>query len=199
MTNGKKVPFTPKEDSRYANQISKHTIELLRNGDQQAYQHIFISYYNNVMRFIQALVKSENDAEELTRDIFAKLWTDREKIDPEKNFRSYLYILARNVISDFFKKKLIRNNDLSKTGNWKTGNTSKEAVFAKELELLISLTVENMPKQRQEIYAMSREQGLSNAQIATQLNITEKTVEDELTQALKEIQKILVAIVLFFS
>ena len=62
---------------------------------------------------------------------------------------------------------------------------------AKELELIIAIAVERMPSQRRKIYQMSREQGLSNENIARELNISKRTVENHLTQALADIRKIL--------
>ena len=68
---------------------------------------------------------------------------------------------------------------------------AEEELNAKELELIIAIAVERMPSQRRKIYQMSREQGLSNENIARELNISKRTVENHLTQALADIRKIL--------
>jgi RNA polymerase sigma-70 factor (ECF subfamily) len=68
----------------------------------------------------------------------------------------------------------------------------------KEKELLIRLTVEHMPPQRQRIFKMSREQGLSNDDIAIKLGVTKKTVENNITMALKELRDVILAFLVFF-
>lgn len=71
-------------------------------------------------------------------------------------------------------------------------------IDAKELELLITIAVERMPPQRQRIYKMSREQGMSNDEIAASLCINKRTVENHLTQALADIRKLLSLILIIF-
>ena len=70
--------------------------------------------------------------------------------------------------------------------------------YTKEKELLISLTVEQMPPQRPRIFKMSREQGLSNEEIAIRLGISRKTVENNVSLALKELREVIVAFMVFF-
>ena len=82
--------------------------------------------------------------------------------------------------------------DISDVRNLSTENTSPlEQIEASDLQLLIDMTVENMPPQRQAVYKLSRVEGLSNDQIAERLGLQKKTVENHLNLALGEIRKVL--------
>lgn len=72
-------------------------LKALREGDEKAFEKIYLNYYKKTLYFITGLVKSEDDAKELTQEVFIKLWTNRETLDPERSVHSYMYTIARNV------------------------------------------------------------------------------------------------------
>ena len=79
-----------------------------------------------------------------------------------------------------------------------TYDSPDEDLIAKDLQLLIDMVVENMPPQRKLIYQLSREAGLSNAEIAEKLELSKKTVENHLNLALKELRKILLYLLILY-
>ena len=87
------------------------------------------------------------------------------------------------------KHKYVEDTYLNNIQKQECSSTSEEDLIAKELGLLIDDTVEKMPEQRKKIYILSRNEGLSNEEIATQLNTTKRNVESQLSLALKEIRK----------
>jgi RNA polymerase sigma-70 factor (ECF subfamily) len=147
--------------------------------------------YNKTKAFINGYIKSEPDAEELTEDLFVNLWINRHSIDTSKSFNSYLHTIARNAAINFLKHKYVCDAYLNH--NLETGysSTSEEDLIAKELEMLIDELVGGMPEQRRMIYTLSRNEGLSNAEIAERLNTTKRNVESQLSLALKEIRKVI--------
>jgi len=169
----------------------KDVLIALKSGDHKAFEVVFIAYFNKVKYFINGLVKSESDAEELAQEIFVKLWVGRESIVVEKSFSSYLYVIARNAAFNFIKSRLVRDSYLNdQIHNSEDSATSEEVIVAKETELLLKMIVSKMPEQRRRIYEMSRNQGLKNDEIAQQLNISKKTVENQLSLALKELRQV---------
>lgn len=174
-------------------------LKALREGDEKAFEKIYLNYYKRTLYFITGLVKSENDAKELTQEVFIKLWTNRHSIDPEKSIHSYMYAIARNEAFNFLKHKLVEINYISEYSaqNIET-ETSEEILFAKEIALLIEMSVDRMPAQRQKIYKMSRKEGLSNEEIATRLQISKKTVENQLSLALGELKRVITGIIILF-
>ena len=164
-----------------SNNIDIKTLEAFQDGNHKAFETIFIAYYNKTKTFIDGYIKSEPDAEELTEDLFVNLWINRHSIDTSRSFNSYLHTIARNAAINFLKH------------NQETGysSTSEEDLIAKELEMLIDELVGGMPEQRRMIYTLSRNEGLSNAEIAERLNTTKRNVESQLSLALKEIRKVI--------
>ena len=178
--------------------MEQHTLEALRNGEHKAFEDIFAAYYNKVRYFINGLLKSEADSEELAQDIFVKLWINRKSINPQKSFNAYIYTVARNAAFNFLKHKFVETSYL---GNYTERNEvadSEQLIFAKEIGLLVELTVGKMPVQRKTIYQLSRNQGLSNDEIALQLGIAKKTVENQLSLALQELRRIVQLFLVFF-
>ena len=178
-----------------SNKITLETLEALRCGNHKAFESIFIAYYDRIRVFIFGYIKSESDAEELTEDLFVGLWEKRTSIDASKSFNSYLHTIARNAALNFLKKKYLHTAYINSTPVSEYSSTSEEDLIAKELGLLIDNVVDEMPEQRKQIYILSRNEGLNNAEIADQLNTTKRNVESQLSLALKEIRK---AISIFF-
>lgn len=181
-----------------SNIVDIETIKALQQGDHDAFECIFIAYYNKVRFFICAYVKSNADAEELAEDLFVNLWENRSRIDTSKSFNAYLHTIARNTAINFLKHKFAYDNYVNSIDVNSLSPTSEEELIAKELGLLIDSVVENMPEQRQNIYILSKKKGLSNEEIAQRLNTTKRNVESQLSLALKEIRKAISLFLLFF-
>ena len=164
-------------------------VSIYRNS---RYYVLFVrlsTYYGKTKAFIQGYIKSSPDAEELTEDLFVNLWMNRHSVDISKSFDSYLHTIARNSAINFLKHKYVEDTYLSSVQQQECSSTSEEDLIAKELGLLIDDTVEEMPEQRRKIYMLSRNEGLSNEEIAVRLNTTKRNVESQLSLALKEIRK----------
>jgi len=175
--------------------IDIEVVEALREGNHKAFEKIFVAYYNKTKAFIFGYIKSEADAEELTEDLFVDLWQNRQSVDTARSFNSYVHTIARNAAIDFLRRKFVQDTYTSQTQHSTCSSTSEEELIAKELGLLIDDIVDQMPEQRKKIYMLSRNDGLSNTEIAAQLNTTKRNVETQLSLALKEIRK---AISFFF-
>ena len=173
------------------NNIDIKTLEAFQDGNHKAFETIFIAYYNKTKTFIDGYIKSEPDAEELTEDLFVNLWINHSSIDASKSFNAYLHTIARNAAINYLKHKYVHDTYLNNNQEIEYSSTSEEDFIAKELGLLIDELVEKMPEQRRMIYTLSRNEGLSNAEIAERLNTTKRNVESQLSLALKEIRKVI--------
>lgn len=172
--------------------------ELVR-GSQNAFQAIFLRYYPKVRLFVYGLVKSQQDAEDITQEIFSKVWANRDMFSDVRNFGAYLFILSKHATFNFLEAQQIRRNRLNERPFEEEANESPhEDLIAKDLQLLIDMVVERMPPQRKLIYNLSREAGLSNAEIAEKLKLSKKTVENHLNLALKELRKILLCFLMVY-
>ena len=178
--------------------IDNHILELLCNGNHQAFDDVYIAYYNKIKNFINGLIKSDYEAEELTQDIFMKLWINRETIDPNKSFNSYMYTIARNTAFNYLKHKIVETTYEYNHSIPEGIEETEEIIFANEIKLLIDLTIEKMPEKRKQIFKLSRNEGFTNQEIAEKLNLSKKTVENQISLALKELRSIISCFLLFF-
>ena len=158
------------------------------------FESFFIQNYPRVKNFARYLNMGEQDAEDIAQDIFLKI-VDRPAIwqDPEQSGK-YLFAMTKNHIFNVIKhrnierkyeKTIVGENPISE----EFGIIDK--LHAKEIELLVQYTIEQMPQQRKEIIKMSRYKGMSNAEIAETLHLSTRTVERHIYLALKELKKVL--------
>jgi RNA polymerase sigma-70 factor (family 1) len=173
-------------------EIDRETILLMSKGDKKAYETMFRRFYPKVHRFVAMLLKNKDDADDVCQLIFLKIWNKREKFTDVRDFDSYLFILTKYTVINYISSRHVMPIDIDSLPDRYSNESSPfDDVVAKDTQLLIDMMVENMPQQRQMIYRMSREQHLKNEEIALQLGIQKKTVENHLNLALKEIKKAL--------
>lgn len=173
-----------------------NTSELLArlaSEDVRAFEVIFKEYYSKVYAFAIGLVKEPDDADDITQLVFIKLWNYKQRLGMVRNLDAYLYQITRNTFLDFIEKRKLKQHgfDLERLAEMSDTDSPLEELAANELKLLVDMVVANMPDQRKRIYKLSREQGMSNQEIAEALNISKKTVENHLNLALKELKKII--------
>lgn len=177
---------------------SKYIIEISK-GDRAAFDALFMLYYPKVKNFVFGFVKNEDDAFDLSQDVFLKIWNNRSRLPEITHFKTYLFQIAKNTVYDFFRRKVLFDDySMKESLNREQFDLPHEAIEAEELELLIYGLIDSMPEQRRQIFKMSRVEGLSNDEIASKMNISKRTVETHISNVLKEIRKALTSIVLFF-
>lgn len=179
--------------------ITKEVLLSLQNGDHKAFEMAFVAYFDKVKYFVERIIRSEDEAEELAQDIFVKLWVNRKGIDIQKSFSGFLFTMAHNASFNYLKHKDVQNNYLSINGLSEEVDSTEEMMYAKEIALLIEMTVNRMPAQRKNIFQLSRNEGLSNDEIASRLHISKKTVENQLSLALRELRKVITFFIVFIS
>lgn len=181
------------------NEEEQRLMRELAAGSQAAFRAIFMRYYPKVRYFICGLLKSEEDAEDLTQELFAKLWANRVAFGEVRNLGVYLFVLSRNMTYNYIEARRVRMERLQERSYTEEDDRSPhEDLVAKDLRLLVEMVVENLPPQRRLIYQLSRVAGLSNAEIAEKLGLQKKTVENHLNLALKELRKVLLLLPFLF-
>lgn len=180
----------------------KH-LKALARGDASAFSALFLQYFPKVKRYISNLLQNESEAEDLSQDIFARLWNNRSQTDEIENLNAYLHHTARNAVYQYIRRIILFREYSEKQSqaaiiDQNLIEMDVEATYhAQELELLILATVDKMPPQRKRIYEMSRREGKNNEEIANILSISKRTVENHLTLALAEIRKVIKNVFVF--
>lgn len=176
-------------------------LRKLGNGDNQAFEGLFLLYYPKVKSFLRGFIKDGETASDMAQDIFFKVWTNRKDISSVVSFKGYLFRMARNMVYDYFEHCAVEEkHDLMEretTAPWNL-DIIEEEIYAKELSLLIDIAVDKMPPQRKKIFIMSRKEGFSNEEIAARLQINKRTVENHLTQALSDLRKVVFCFIVIF-
>lgn len=161
-------------------------VEQLKKGSKEAFRLLFDAYGSKIHAFALSFLKNEQEAEELLQDIFLKLWERRANLDTSKNIKSFLFKICVNQMYDFIRHKNIEQayRDYS-LHNYPADeeNTWDQVIYNDMLNNLEKL-VAAMPEQRQRIFRLSKEEGLSNDEIATKLNLSKRTVENQLYRAI---------------
>lgn len=164
---------------------------------RKIFEQFFILTFPKVKAFAYKILKSEDDAEDIAQDVFVKIWADTEIWKNCEAHSGYIYIMVRNQVFNFLKRKAFANNYQEQLAEKYASSFQADIhdeLYAREIELLIKLTVNRMPEQRRKVFIMSRQQQMSNNEIAEKLNLSTRTVERHLYLALSELKKI----ILFF-
>ena len=172
-------------------------LEALARDDRSAFDALYLKYAAKTEEFLYRMLKDHSEAEDITQDIFLKIWRNRTSIGAVDAFGPYLFRMARNAVYDRFDNRSVRENYARRASLLPEYELPDSDIDSRDLLLLIRMVVEKMPEQRRRIFRMSREEGLSNDQIAEQLSISRRTVENQISRALAELRK-LVKLILFF-
>jgi len=154
--------------------------------DKSSFETFFKEQYSSLCRFAFTFLKDADEAEEVVQNSFVKLWNDRENLLITSSIKAYVYASVRNACLNQIKHLSIKEN--YKQHNQITlqeGSNFEEEIEANELQEKIDIAVENMPLQRKKVFQMSRFEGLKYKEIAEQLNISVKTVENHMGSAIK--------------
>ncbi len=175
--------------------ITSDVLRRLRNGDHKSFEKVYLHWRRPIHKFVFNLTGKEEDADDITQEIFTVLWNYRNRIDPEKNIRSFLFLVARRIAYKSNKARQIRRRYADSVWVNEIDNlTSHDIVVGKEMKLLQQALLLRMPPQQRKIFEMSHNEGLSVEEIAGRLGIKRESIYNQLSKAKKTIRD---AIMLF--
>lgn len=164
-------------------------IRRLRKDDKKAFELVFKQYREKLYYFAVGYLHSQAEAEEIIQNVFVSLWENRDMLNENYPIRSFLYKVTVNHIYNYFKHELIKQKYADhisiQTGD---DNNTEESLFMDDLQYLIDSLVDELPSRQQAIYKLSRHDGLSHAEIASNLGISIRSVENQIYRALKFIR-----------
>jgi len=176
--------------TRIDEHIDEQLIRRFRDGNLDAFQQIYTTFCKPLYRFALSYLKDTFDAEEIVQDVFLKVWEKRAEADEHKSFKSYLYRITINKIFNELKHRVVKRKYEHQLLNVDqvTDETPESKIQFQELNSKIELLLSKLPEQQRAIFIMSRWQGLPNAEIAQNLNLSVRTVENQVYRAAKFIK-----------
>lgn len=164
-----------------------------------SFSELYLMYYPKLVRFAKEFVILEEDAENITQDVFTDLWERRDAIDHIENVNAYLFRLVRNRCLDYLKHKVFEqkyaenvqasfeielNLKLQSLDRFDVSDISE----GNEMERLVRDAINSLPKRCRDIFLLSRMKGLKYREISEKLGISVNTVECQMGIALKKLR-----------
>lgn len=185
-------PTLKTQNESYNHQLLTGLVICLKNGDLSAFEEIYHIFFKRVFHFANSFTLEVQDAEEITQDVFMKLWQKRSAIDISKNLSNLLFTMAKNLVIDKMRQHASMEKGLKNIGENQqlhkiNSSNTEHLVNYYELSGIISKLVDQLPDGRRTIYKLNREKGFKYHEIADLLNISQGTVEKQMSMALKSL------------
>ena len=171
-------------------QFLQHRVALL--DDQQAYKELFTSLYSYLYHFARTLVRAKEPAEEIVSDVFIKVWEKRRELKKIDNLKVYLYITTRNMAFNYLDKQ--KRTPTDHLEDIPAEFTSvyfdpEQLMITADMLTLIQKAIDQLPPKCRMIFKLAKEDGLKYREVAEIMNVSVKTVENQLAIALHKIGK----------
>nr|WP_319571395.1 RNA polymerase sigma-70 factor [uncultured Draconibacterium sp.] len=166
-------------------------LAALKNDDIKAFDNLFEEYGKRLYHFAYGYLKSKDDAEEIVQEVFLKVWRNRKQLKPDLSFKAYIFKIAYHQILEILKqinRRQAYRHEIIDESIFFNDDTNTRLNYQMLLEKVESL-IQKLPSRQKEILLKRKKEGIPVKEIATQLGVSPKTVENHLTQALKSIKK----------
>lgn len=171
----------------------RDAIAGIANDDPQAFATIFHHHFDTVYSAALTLLKDPALAEDTCQQVFAVLWERRHQLSGVENLAGYLYIMARNLILGQFRRSASAEKYRAFLSQQmqQTAQSPEEIFIGHQQQALLEKAIANLPPKQQQVYRMSRHQGLAHKEIAETLGISVPTVKEYISLSVTSIKKYL--------
>jgi RNA polymerase sigma-70 factor (family 1) len=185
----------------------KELLMQVSHGDREAFRVLYTACYPHVQRYISLWESSGRVQDELTQDVFVRIWEKRERLTGVESFKAYLFVVTRNVVFNFIRalkvRRKLRELDEAMVAG---GNDLENELLYKQYYGMAVEAMEKLPPGRRKVLKMSIDEGLTLDEIAAQLGISRSGVKKQLyaatafvRQYLHEHGEITMALIVFLS
>jgi RNA polymerase sigma factor (sigma-70 family) len=160
-------------------------------GDRDAFKIVYTHYYGQVWKQISLFEPSQNGRDELTQDVFVRIWDKRALLAGVDSFKGYLLTITRNLVLNHIKQRKLRRSlsELGPSGEREAAEDTEKYLEGKQLNQLLLEALRKMPKGMGQVLRMDIEKGLSTDEIAAQLRVSRAAVKKQLVKARAFVRK----------
>lgn len=172
-------------------ELQEHTLTAqLAKRDSSAFEEVFKTYFKNLHAYACTILKDEADAEEAVQQVFFKLWERAEHLSFSGSVAAYLYRAVHNQCLNQLKHQKVKaNHQLHVAYSMKNESVNVPVkTISKELEQKIREALNELPEQCRTVFQLSRFEEMKYREIADQLDVSIKTVENQMGKALKQLR-----------
>jgi RNA polymerase sigma-70 factor (ECF subfamily) len=172
-------------------ELQDHSItNLLAKRDESAFEQVFKTHFKNLHAYAMTLLKDEDEAEEIVQQVFFKLWDRAENLTVSGSVAAYLYRAVHNESLNYLKHLKVRSEHQLHVAHSMKNRTEHSAgkMITKELEKKFQAALNELPEQCRTIFQLSRFEEMKYREIADKLDISVKTVENQMGKALKQLR-----------
>lgn len=166
--------------------------EIAVNGNEQAFGQLYMVFMPKLLQFAMSIIKNKELAEEIVSDVFIKLWQNKERLAEIENFKLYLYVSVKNIsinyLSRHFRKNVLPVDEMDVKISSVQYNP-EQILLSSEIVNKINVAINALPPKCKVIFKLAKEDGLKYKEIAHLLNISIKTIDNQMTIAVRKIGK----------
>ena len=161
------------------------SLNALKEGQKNAFEMFFRQHYNHLCNYANSFVKDRDEAEEIVQNAFASLWEKRQSLEIRTSVRSYLFSMVHNYSLNYLKHEKVKQKHASEMLYMGEDSTEEVDSHASDLEQKIFQALQTLPEKCRIVFKLSRFEELKYSEIAERMNISVKTVENQMGKALK--------------
>ncbi|RZK39164.1 MAG: RNA polymerase sigma-70 factor [Pedobacter sp.] len=167
----------------------QNLLDLIRQEDNHvAFSELYDRNWQFLYNSVYNILRHHEDAMDICQALFVWVWENRQSIVIKTNFRAYLYVAAKYKVANMIRSGKVRESLFENVNFENIQNETFDVLEVKELKNLIRQLINELPPKCREIFVMSRDQGLTHKQIANKLNLSEKTVDEQISRALSKLR-----------
>jgi len=178
----------------YITYTDEQLLLMLAGSDQQIFTELYNRHHAGIYSYLLAFVKIPSISEDLTQEVFLKVWETRKRLQIHTSFAAYIYRISRNTAIDFMKKiaadrELRSEIILHKESFFPDSHSSQ--LLAKEYSYLYKQAIDSLSQQRRTVFLLCREEGKTYNEVARLLGISRHTVKEHMTKSLHNLRNFL--------
>ena len=171
------------------NSTDKELIESIASGSPDAFRILFNRHWKSLYAFVFRLTRYEDHSKDILQDVFMYIWNNREKLYTSESFLPYLHTVAKNSVMSSYRKDKVRIEGAEKLlSSIQAPANSDDNLLFKDVQIAVDTELSRMPFNMQRCFKLSRYEDKSIRDIAAELKLSEQTVKNNISEALRRLR-----------